>query len=681
MILRRAEAANAPKLDAGKKLKIYAPRARPSRSRRPYLSHRPYLSQRFYLTGRASAELAMASSNTGPATAPPAPHAVRVDEGYTQDTRDAFDIFIEEDAKKSKVAFTTGKLAEYKYWIENPKDMPQGSKKCEIRCVSARSLGAAKLILSGPIRQRRYNQRIQALKFFLVLNGRLYYKASSASESPRRVVPISESFDRIKEAHASLGHCGYVKVFKLLNSRFYGITKEQINWLINRCQTCLQNQPNRSRGQLTPIVSMHILHRVQIDLIDMRAEPDGQYNWILHIGDHFSKFSSLFPLRSKSAEEVADVIAMWIGMFEPPVILQCDNGGEFKGVLLILLRKYGIKVINGRPRTPTTQGFIEQANGTVKRRMRALKIDLNSNKWASMLCMIALMMNRSTHGATKTPPYEIMFGRKTRWNDHITPGQRLTASLDEIMDENGPDVEESTPLPEPGNILIDPSLVDDPPHLFTTPYTFDLDVTTNLWGTDRTPSTSADASASFPPQPAPTPASPLDAPPASPCTAPPASSPPAPPASSPTDPPASPSAAPPASPRTAPPASASAAPPASSLAPAAPPASPPAAPARRSKRTIRAEQHLAAGLRPDDIPWRANVEYTPQEIEVQANNAQARALYVARHSRRFRTEAFAVGDYVTVKVDRMDRTSTDNLRAFCKVGQNNKYRLLSKLGF
>jgi hypothetical protein len=78
----------------------------------------------------------------------------------------------------------------------------------------------------------------------------------------------------------------------------------------------------------------------------MRHAPDGQFKWILHFIDHFSKFSCLAALKSKLAVEVADAIAIWVGQFEPPAILQCDNGREFKGVLLILLKRYGVKVIN-----------------------------------------------------------------------------------------------------------------------------------------------------------------------------------------------------------------------------------------------------------------------------------------------------------------------------------------------
>jgi hypothetical protein len=66
---------------------------------------------------------------------------------------------------------------------------------------------------------------------------------------------------------------------------------------------------------------------------------------------------------------VLSFFAESIARFEAPRILQCGNGKEFKGVLLVLLQKHGIRVINGRPRTPSTQGLVERANGTVKRHM------------------------------------------------------------------------------------------------------------------------------------------------------------------------------------------------------------------------------------------------------------------------------------------------------------------------
>ena len=65
----------------------------------------------------------------------------------------------------------------------------------------------------------------------------------------------------------------------------------------------------------------------------------------------------------------------WIGAFGVPTIVQADNGKEFKGVLKLLLLLHGVKIKNGRPRTPRTQGLIEQANETVKEKILAWKLE------------------------------------------------------------------------------------------------------------------------------------------------------------------------------------------------------------------------------------------------------------------------------------------------------------------
>ncbi|KFY04635.1 hypothetical protein O988_00644 [Pseudogymnoascus sp. VKM F-3808] len=73
--------------------------------------------------------------------------------------------------------------------------------------------------------------------------------------------------------------------------------------------------------------------------------------------------------------------------------MQADNGKEFKGALLILLRKYGIQVVNGAPRSPQTQGLVEQANGVVENKLRAWKMDHGSTEWKDGLLEVILAMN------------------------------------------------------------------------------------------------------------------------------------------------------------------------------------------------------------------------------------------------------------------------------------------------
>lgn len=163
---------------------------------------------------------------------------------------------------------------------------------------------------------------------------------------------------------------------------------------------CIPQLPNNSRAPSKSIKSEYTLQRVQIDLIDLRGTPDGDYNWILHIRDHYSKYSWLYPLKSKEASEVADRIVDWVASCgEPPHILQCDNGKEFKGVLLLVLKALRVKIINGAPRKPRVQGLVEQANRTVKRKLFVCKRTRGITGWIQALPIVAIWMNRSPHSS------------------------------------------------------------------------------------------------------------------------------------------------------------------------------------------------------------------------------------------------------------------------------------------
>ncbi|KFY44142.1 hypothetical protein V495_03620 [Pseudogymnoascus sp. VKM F-4514 (FW-929)] len=63
--------------------------------------------------------------------------------------------------------------------------------------------------------------------------------------------------------------------------------------------------------------------------------------------------------------------------------MQADNGKEFKGALLLLLRKYGIQVVNRAPQSPQTQGLVEQANGAQPELEPELGIELSGSEFNS----------------------------------------------------------------------------------------------------------------------------------------------------------------------------------------------------------------------------------------------------------------------------------------------------------
>ena len=184
------------------------------------------------------------------------------------------------------------------------------------------------------------------------------------------MIRISEVCDTVLEGHQRSQHAGYNKTFDLVKQRFYGISRQEVVWLLKQCNICSRNRPSNSNASCEPIQLNYTLEQVQMYLVDMRANLYNNMFLILHLKDHFSKVSFCYALSDKTAAGVAKCVGEWIGMFGVPKIIQCDNGSEFKGVLLILLEKYGIKIINRRPRHLQTQGLVEQANGVMKAKLR-----------------------------------------------------------------------------------------------------------------------------------------------------------------------------------------------------------------------------------------------------------------------------------------------------------------------
>lgn len=91
-------------------------------------------------------------------------------------------------------------------------------------------------------------------------------------------------------------------------------------------------------------------------------------------------------MQSNHAELIAGCFALFIAALLLPMIMQTDNGKEFQGALLILLRKYGNQVVNGALRSLQTQSIVAQVNVIVENKLRAWKVDHGSTglkRWAT----------------------------------------------------------------------------------------------------------------------------------------------------------------------------------------------------------------------------------------------------------------------------------------------------------
>jgi transposase InsO family protein len=157
-----------------------------------------------------------------------------------------------------------------------------------------------------------------------------------------------------------------------------------------------------------------------MDLVDFRSQPDGEFQWVLEVKDHFSRHIWLFAIKNKSSLEVARCLKTWIAWCGHLKNFYSDNGKEFDGAVGDLLCQLVpfIDVIKGRPYHPQSQGSVEKSNDVFKDRLAALRSERNLPRdWVNLLPELQEVTNitPSCMLPRHTTPFEVWFGRKPHW--------------------------------------------------------------------------------------------------------------------------------------------------------------------------------------------------------------------------------------------------------------------------
>ena len=98
--------------------------------------------------------------------------------------------------------------------------------------------------------------RCNARKDFLVDGSILYHRADKLYPFRRRAIDAGEVFDLIVQEHQTNSiHAGKNKNFAALNQRFFGIKRQEVEFVLKHCRTCAQTKPQTrtTRAPLKPI--------------------------------------------------------------------------------------------------------------------------------------------------------------------------------------------------------------------------------------------------------------------------------------------------------------------------------------------------------------------------------------------------------------------------------------------
>lgn len=237
-----------------------------------------------------------------------------------------------------------------------------------------------------------------------------------------------------------LKHAGIRATHLMLKTGFKicNISRSQVTNFISMCMTCSQlklTKPMEQDVPQTAIVAIGVFDIVQVDLIDFQKVGAVPFKYIAHMRDHFSKFSKLYMLPDKSGESVLRCFKLFCAEYGPPRVFQTDNGAEFtnKDLKTFLASFPACSLRHGRPHHPQTQGLVEQANGTVKRRLAAAISEQEQSTvvdWELEITRIQFSMNTAICTSTGESPFRVLYS--------LDPFSRGYSSLSREVAESDP---------------------------------------------------------------------------------------------------------------------------------------------------------------------------------------------------------------------------------------------------
>ena len=241
--------------------------------------------------------------------------------------------------------------------------------------------------------------------------------------------------ERINEVHNdTIGHHGINRTITLVKESPMireAIMKDQliltrirnrVTSYIRTCPCCQKMFMGKILSKAKPFTlsSNHPMETLMIDYIEGLPQDDLGYSHIAVVIDCFSRYCTLFPMKTTKASELARALLSHGCLFGIPDNIVTDKGPAFTSeVFSDLMLLLGIKHHKTLTGSKEETGIVERLNKEVMRHLRNIVFDKRVyNTWSQNVPFVQRIINSVTHSSTGVSPSEI-----------ITPGLNLNRNL------------------------------------------------------------------------------------------------------------------------------------------------------------------------------------------------------------------------------------------------------------
>ena len=190
--------------------------------------------------------------------------------------------------------------------------------------------------------------------------------------------------------------------------------RSQCLHVVRNCVPCQEQNPARKGVHaLTSILATEPFDHVAVDLFGPLPVSSNGYLYVLVLVDVATRFIILRPMRSKTAAETADTLALIIADFGVFKIMQSDNGKEFSNKLVAALKRacgFEHRFISA---------YHPRANGLSEAGVKVAKVLLfkllgdNTAAWDRRLPAVQYGLNQRVMLRTGMRPFTLFFGRQS----------------------------------------------------------------------------------------------------------------------------------------------------------------------------------------------------------------------------------------------------------------------------
>ena len=275
----------------------------------------------------------------------------------------------------------------------------------------------------------------------------LYYPKGRGHRVDRLVkqlaVPHTMRDDVLKSYHDSLlgGHQGKDRTYQTIRYKYFWPNMySDITIYIRTCLECQRAKQDNHKhpAPLRPLPIGDVFSRVHLDIMGpLKTSADG-YKHVLVISCAFSKWIEIYPLKTITAIEVADLFYRnFICRYGAPDKILTDRGQQFMSkVLQEICNIFQITKLKTSSYRPQTNATVERANSSILAKLRAYIKDDQSN-WPELLApiMFAMYTSISTE-STQYSPYFLLYGKEVRTplDTALTHTQIQGANAQEYID-------------------------------------------------------------------------------------------------------------------------------------------------------------------------------------------------------------------------------------------------------